>query len=411
MRKSWRRALLVASIAIVVVAGWRIVSLAMAEFLADTDPARALEWRSDHPRALLGLAERRLIQGRLDEAETLAKRMAAADPLDGRAYRVLGNIAGLRGDRKHQFAMMNLAALHAPRDIPARAWAAQIALDRHDAASAVRHYDRMIRVAPERMPVVFKVLIGIAGIPEGRDALVKILATNPPWRPEFLRDAAAGVEHPADLMALFGGLRVNGGLGPQESSAYLGRLVNDHLWNEAFVAWAGGLSAEQLANVTAPMDGDFESQSPARGPFDWQIAQRGGVETSIQGLPDGPGHALRVDFEGQRSDFRDVRQLLLLPSAAGYRLEWRSRLDGLETARGLRWTIVCAEGNTGKILATPPVTGSRPWHSAVAEFDVPAGCPAQWLTLEIDARIAAETQARGTAWFDDVRIISPRGRE
>jgi hypothetical protein len=42
-------------------------------------------------------------------------------------------------------------------------------------------------------------------------------------------------------------------------------------------------------------------------------------------------------------------------------------------------------------------------------FDVPADCTAQWLTLELDARIAAETQAMGTAWFDDVEVSRDAG--
>jgi hypothetical protein len=78
----------------------------------------------------------------------------------------------------------------------------------------------------------------------------------------------------------------------------------------------------------------------------------------------------------------------------------------LQAARGLRWTVICAEGAAGMILATDPSAGSSPWRQHTAAFDVPADCPAQWLTLELDARIAAETEAMGTAWFDDVKVVS-----
>ena len=253
-------------------------------------------------------------------------------------------------------------------------------------------------------------LSGLASIPEGRAALVATLATQPPWRAEFLSYVTYGLPSAADLSSLFVGLRAHGGLSVEENANYLGRLVKDRLWDQAFVAWASGLSARQLAGITAPMDGGFEDPSPGSGPFDWLITRRAGHRRRrCCPWPDGSGHALRVEFQGQRSEFRDVRQLLLLPAGRRYRLEWRSRFDGLDTPRGLRWTVTCADGPPGPLLATPPVAGTHPWQADSAAFDVPAGCPAQWLVLELDARIAAETLARGTAWFDDVRIVSPRG--
>jgi hypothetical protein len=165
------------------------------------------------------------------------------------------------------------------------------------------------------------------------------------------------------------------------------------------------LSAAQLAALGTPVNPGFEEQAPPSGPFEWNIGRVSGVDAGIRPSPDGQGHALRIEFQGQRSAFRDVRQLLLLPPG-GYQLRWRSRFDGLQAARGLRWTVTCADGTAGVILATEPSTGSSPWRTHAVAFDVPADCPAQWLTLELDARIAAETQAMGAAWFDDVEVVS-----
>jgi len=404
----WRRVTIAAVLAVAAWSAWRIVTLALADYHAGTDPQRAVDWRPDHPQALLRLSELRLKEGRLDEAAALARRALAANPLDGRGFRVLGNVAGLKSDRPTQQAMMDLAARHAPRDVATRAWAAHIALEHHDAASAVRHYDRMIRVAPDKWRDVFPVLMGLGSIDEGRAALVHVLADRPPWRSAFMRDATEKMPDWSDLLAMCTALRAQGGLEADESGRFLDRLVRERRWDEAFVAWAGGLPPRQLGDLAAPMDGDFENFRAASGPFDWQITRGQGSAASIQGLADGSGHALKVEFVGQRRGFRDVRQLLLLPAGQGYRLQWRSRFDDLETPRGLRWTISCAGAREATLLVTPPVAGSRPWHSDSAEFAVPEDCPAQWLTLELEARIAAETQARGTAWFDDVRVISPQ---
>jgi len=409
--RSRSRALGIAAlIAVAGFAAWRILSLAMADFHAGSDPARALGWRPDHPAALLRLAEKQVASGNFDAAAALARRALAADPLDGRAYRVLADVARGQGDRDLQRTLIALAVRHAPRDIAARAWAAQNALERGDAAAAFSHYDRILRVAPQAQATIFPVLAGLAAMPGARDALVSVLAGQPPWRASLLGYFAGNTPSADDLPPVFEALRASGGLSPEENAALVGRLVRDRRWDQAFVAWAGGLSAAQLAALGTPVDPGFEDATPPGGPFEWNFGRVAGVDAGIRSLPDAKGHALRVEFQGRRSAFRDVRQLLLLPPGTGYQLQWRSRLDGLQAARGLRWTLTCADGPAGTILATEPSAGSSPWRQHAAAFDVPPDCPAQWLVLELDARIAAETQAMGTAWFDDVEVVKRGGR-
>jgi hypothetical protein len=139
-------------------------------------------------------------------------------------------------------------------------------------------------------------------------------------------------------------------------------------------------------------------------PFSWEIRAPKGIEASVLQRAGEDGHALRVLFLGRRSAFNHVRQLLVLP-VGEYVLEWRQRMEGLETERGLRWTMTCADGPKTRIIATEPASGSSPWETRRAAFAVPADCPAQWLVLELEARIAAETLAAGAAWFDDVRVL------
>jgi hypothetical protein len=395
-----------ALLAVALFAAWRIVSLAIADFHADSDPERALRWRPEHPDALLRLAEKNVASRRFAEAEALARRALAADPLDGRAHRVLADAARGQGDLDQQRKLIALAVQHAPRDVAARAWAAQIALERGDAATAFSNYDRMLRVEPEAQTTVFPVLSALAAMPGARDAMVARLAEQPPWRASLLKTFASTTPNADDLLPVFEGLRAKGGLSPDENAALVGRFVRDRRWDQAFVAWAGGLSHAQLAALGTPVNSHFEDQAPPSGPFEWNIGRVSGVDAGIHPLPDAEGHALRVEFQGKRSAFRDVRQLLVLPPGTGYQLKWRSRFDGLQAARGLRWTVTCADGASGVILATEPTAGSSPWRQFTAAFNVPADCPAQWLSLELDARIAAETQAMGTAWFDDVEVVS-----
>jgi hypothetical protein len=51
------------------------------------------------------------------------------------------------------------------------------------------------------------------------------------------------------------------------------------------------------------------------------------------------------------------------------------------------------------------VAADRPWTDFAADFSVPAqGCAAQWLRLEIPARVGSETKLEGQVWYRDLRI-------
>jgi hypothetical protein len=289
---------------------------------------------------------------------------------------------------------------HAPREVLARAMAAQEAIERSDWADAIRHYDRLLRVSPELSVNVFPVLVAMAGTDETRPALAASLTDDPPWRGAFLREVARVAPDPQPL---FRDLLHDSPLKPEEAAAYVGRYVSDQRFSEAFALWASLLPADQLTHLTTPVDGDFEGEMTSIPPFSWDIRPVKGVEAAVRMLPDGSGHALRLQFMGRRSAFSGVRQLLLLPPGA-YVLSWRERLDGLQAARGLRWTVTCADGGLQRIMATEPEAGTSPWATRALAFVVPADCSAQWLVLELEARIAAETLAAGTAWFDELRV-------
>jgi hypothetical protein len=46
-----------------------------------------------------------------------------------------------------------------------------------------------------------------------------------------------------------------------------------------------------------------------------------------------------------------------------------------------------------------------PWTDFTVKFQVPAtDCEAQWLQLELPARIDAELRVEGQVWYQDLRI-------
>ncbi len=367
--------------------------------------ARILMQATVEPDAVLGRAQAALAADQLDEAAALARAVLAARPLDGRAYRVLAQRALKRGDGAQLATFTALAVQYAPRDLEARALAAQLAIEAADFGAAVDHYDRMLRVEPASAERVFPVLAGLAQTDGGRERLLLRLAERPLWRLALLRHAARALPAAADLPPLFHALGRRAGLSPEEMAAYIGRFVDDRQWQAAYLAWLNELPQARLGQLASPVNGNFELSSTG-APFEWLIEGASGAEAGIADRDDGAGHALHVAFAGARAQVRNVRQLLLLQPGLNYLLHWQSRLDALDTPRGLHWVLVCAQGGGERLLNGELLQGSAPWRRHEQGFTVPPGCPAQWLQLELDARIAAETYARGAAWFDDVVILA-----
>ena len=385
------------------VVAWRAITVGGAAYWASIEPELSLRLRADEPVALREVAKQRLNEGRDAQAVGFARRALSADPLDGEPYRVLAEVEVRRGDHAAARRWMELALQHSPEDTRVRAWLAEDAVQRRDIRRALALYDRYLQVAPEEADTTFAALLSLASDVSDRVFLVDALAGDPPWRTPFLTWAARTSKDPALLAALFEALRERGQLHRDESIAEVNRWVRDRRWAEARAAWQDALPVAERDNSRVPVNGDFEA-TPSVPPFDWDITQTDGAEASIRALPEGVGHALVVQFLGRRTAFHHVRQLLLLKPAR-YVLSWRYRVDHLVTPRGLRWVVTCSDAVDQLVAGSMPVRGETLWTQATLAFEVPSGCDAQWLSLELDARIPAETQAFGSAWFDDVKIV------
>jgi hypothetical protein len=75
--------------------------------------------------------------------------------------------------------------------------------------------------------------------------------------------------------------------------------------------------------------------------------------------------------------------------------------------RGLVWRISCAGQPTNVLGESPAVSGTDPvWTDFEFSFAVPeTGCPAQMVTLGLNARSASEQFVSGSVWYDDLQIL------
>ena len=382
--------------------------------LAASDPDQALMLAPWQPAALDELAQRQL--GRpgedLEPIEDLAQRALLFDPLDSRALSLLGKVAERKGDLVRAETLMSLSAARSWRNPEPHVWLFGQAIRRGKFDEALVHADGLLRLYPGASPTEFSIstttfpILALFGLdPRGLAALEGALATNPPWRREFLSRVVVNGANDRLRTQLYRSLiRSNQPPTAGEMKPYLDRLIQAERFDEAYQEWRATRS-QAGTPARYPYNGDFEA--PLDGsPFNWVFDFVSGAEIQITKVPDHENsRALRVEFSGARASLGRVGQLLML-APGSYRFELAERASGLRTERGLVWQISCAESRS--VLAeTNPLMGTVPWTDRKVTFSVPASdCQAQWLKLIIPARTASESAIEGEAWFKSFRVTA-----
>ncbi len=418
--RAWQRWALSAAILLIV---WRVLSLSLAVHVASSNPSLALVWRADEPHALMQAAKAAMEEGDWVKAKAYARRALQVDPLDGSMFSLLGQVALLSAEptvapqaeaqagadrltpplESIVTPLMQTALRHAPTDLLARAWLAEDAVRNGQIDQALGFYDRILRIAPEAHEAVLQQLASLMETGEARELMALRLSEQPPWRLDFLRTVSAPSVPIETMEATFTTLRVRSPLTVPETALQVGRFVQAGQWGPAMSAWANSLNDAQRASLSMPFNGSFH-EPLAAPPFDWELKAPLGAVVSIEPTLFGDhSNALRVEFHGKRVDFHQARELVLLTPGA-YRVDWRYRLSGLVTPRGLDWVVDCAAAPHQRLATSELMKGHNDWRQAELRFQVPPGCGAQWLTLQLDARIPAESLASGQAWFTALRL-------
>ena len=379
---------------------WLLLMRGYADYLARPAPDRALALNPGQPVALVLKAEQALAESRLDEAETLAVRALSRQPFEGTALRILGAVAEQRGDRSRAMAFMRLAVATTPRESAAQFWLAINALIDKDLDGAMQRLDRLLRFEPATYRDVFPILATIALNPIGVEPLSIYLAADAPWRAGFMSGLVAEADSSADVARLFRAIAKAGGqISESELDLLANRLLSRREWPRLrkLMLLRAPESATRLLQ-----DGGFDGTG--HGPMlGWSVGKVQGADVLMAAPADAGNRSLRLLFLDRRVPFRHVSQILLL-QPGHYQLSGRARLADLRAALGLGWNLSCIESNA-PLGKSERLLGSSDWREFSFDFVVPeANCGAQLLQLVLDARIAAEQQVAGEAWFDDLQI-------
>jgi hypothetical protein len=437
---------------------WLVMSRSLAAYLAEVAPQAALRLNAGQPEALTNLADRMLndsgADGRVDATDQIAApqqdagtdmsgaagnggtnsalanrafsafdlisqkqsidlpavRAAAEaglrnEPLNARALRLLGQVSDAAKNDADAANFMQAAAKLSLHDNLADSWLMLKSFAAKDYQSTVYYADILMRTAPELSQYVVPILARLAEDKGSAELIKTTLAGDPPWRDLFFQMLPASITDartPLDLL-----LALRTGADPPSSedlNRYLNFLVQHKLYELAYYTWLQFLPPEELRNAGLLYNGGFEI-APIGSPFDWIIPQGSGVTVDIESRPDADsGHALLLDFQYGRVDYAGVAQLIML---APGRYHFTGRFKGeLVGPRGLKWRIACAETRGDRLAEGPMINGRVPsWSDTGFDFTVPAqNCRAQYLSLDLDARMASESFVNGSMWFDDLKI-------
>lgn len=393
-----------AAAAVTLAAGSLVLSSGAAAVLQRAHPTRALAFAPWDARAKVVQAERALAGGvaasALTRAEALARDALRRNPTLVPAWRTLGVVYAAKRNGQAARAMFATSAALSRRDLPTRLWLIEEEVRRGDVVGALGHYDIALRTSPASYDVLLPVLVGASGIPQVAPALGRLLAARPEWSGNFHYRLSQAP--PADAATVARTLEVASRGGPPRNPGALRELV------PAFVQRGAFLPALRIAAILGDpparvpkgvRNGGFEREEPGIAPFDWELPQASGFGAELRGDL-GTGTQALVVFASSEAAGDAARQLLVL-GPGRHRLRFRAGPTAAPAPRGLAWRVACADGAP---LLDRPVDVARATRGAQAEFTVPAGCPAQWLTLAVssDAPDVAE------AWVDDVSVAPVR---
>ena len=335
--------------------------------------------------------------------DAIALAMLRDRPIDGRAYRVLAQVAGASGDVSREDMLYAIAVRRAPRDRPTRGALIDRAFARGDVDAAFEQIDALLRIAPGLREPLLHALLPLLRDPRVRTGLVERLAGDPPWRnalPPVLLAEGSTTEFALPLLAQ---LAQRSPMTEGETNARVSLLQRAGGDAEARRLWLQAVPGGDDAANALLFDGGFERPG-VTGPFAWRVSQPPGVTAEDALVDPAQGrHALSFDFADRAiNGFALTQAIALAPGR--YRLQAIYDND-TDSTRPFVWKIMCKQGGAPLLqleLASGP---SRGWRRRGADFDVPAGCTAQTLGLHHDGRSIAERQFNGRLRLDGMQIL------
>jgi hypothetical protein len=307
------------------------------------------------------------------------------------------------GDGAAATRILQTALAIAPIDRHALQAAAALDARAQQPAQALTRVDHLLSYYGDTRGELFPLLTQWITVPEARAGLEALAARPSSWMGAFVLHACARSD-PQLVAAVHARRAASGQARTEETRCVIDALRRAGHWPAAYQAWLNSLPRDRLADVGFVFNGSFE-HAPSTLGFDWMHDTRSPAFSAD--FPAAPGvsgnRALRVNWNGKRATGPAVHQYLALDPGR-YELTGLARMEGLQSVRGVQWSIRCADTAQRPLAASPRFMGSGEWQRFAAAVEIPPGCPGQVLQLEPAGMQEGTTFVSGKAWFDDMRL-------
>jgi hypothetical protein len=383
----------VVAIAAALLIAVQVVRNAAVNAFAEARPALAAKAWSDHPATEISLAMTQIARSSRARrpvpqwAFAMTSEAAAKAPLAPQPFLVRGVQAEVAGDAAIAQRAFEAAQWRDPRSLPAAFFLADRYFRSGDVSRGLREVAALARLSPEGGAATIPYLAQYATNASNWPALRDLFAANPQLARPVLVTLASDIKTVPAVLAL---ADPRAAANQQWLGAAVDTLVRAGDYTGARAIWARMATANSPGELLH--DADFRDNS-SPPPFNWQLT------SSTVGLAERQrGGRLHVLFYGDE-DGTLASQLLLLPPGR-YRLSQRLAGDPAR-AHALTWALWCDKATEPLVSVTLDVAAARGW-----EFQVPAGCQAQWLKLsgvstdmpqQVDVSITGLTLAKAPA--------------
>ena len=335
------------------------------------------------------IARRSLAAKGLDEATAQAIRAVRNDPSDAWSLGLLGSTRLVSGDEAGAERAFTVSAAMGWREPATQLYWMAAALNLGDFEIASQRLDALLRQSPSFAGSQQWLNLFEASA-DGRSALARRLADNPAWGPTYFADGSTA--------GLTGRTQVAEALPPREGTCAtvaptMTQLIAVGQFAAGHRVWRRHCqSARDTGNLA---DGGFSSANlvKPRTPFDWTWPDDGAIGLELTPAPGFTGRTLAI-ITAAPQERAFATQIIVLPPGA-YRASWRVLDAAAAPAAGLRLSLACAPTERRPLDAQ--LSDAKAGRFA-ADFVVPAGCPAQWLTFSIKPGSEPAT-------LDDVAIV------